>query len=337
MKSPSLTIVVRDLNNSPRNVLIHASLKSISETQISSPTFVYAPQLKSLDEFIAYGTDNVTVYATEPPDHVEGFLLYLEAGYFLTDDLLLRVMSGEGLEMYKHSNAYGNYGCSLRYPDGKIFSCKTGSAIDGIDRQEHLFRGPLLLFGSPWDSKVGYQYTMRKLQYYFNMSGAGFGNIGHGRLGKTVKSLGIVAESSAGKLGFSLPPIMEAHEHTIVLIPGVKYDELIQDSPLLTHSRVEPVSSWSSWGKEGNGFYLGMDMVQAAFIGSLRYGASSVVLYPPIAEENLEPVTTCKKLLKRAIARMGYILPSKDIKDVSQDQFCLWHHMRDLLEDPNHA
>lgn len=336
MNTPSLTIVVRDPVGSPRDVLIHATLKSIAETQISDTTHVYAPQLKDLDVFCSYCTDNVTVYASEPPKEVKGFLLMMEAGYFLMDDLLLRALAKNGVSMNAPADNYIGYGCVLRYPDGKMFSCRAAPALDPVDK-DHLFCGPLTILGEPWGPQVGYQYTTKKLQYYFNMSGAGYGNIAHGHLGMQVKSLGILAGTSPGGLGFTLPAVMNEHDHTIVLLPGVRYEELLQNVPLLTHSRVEPVSAWGSWGEHGKGFYLGMDMVQAAFVGALRYGATNVVLYPPEQEEDLEPIHTCKKQLKHAIARMGYIVPSKDVTTVEQDEFCLWRHMRTLLEIPNHA
>lgn len=336
LNDPSLTIVVRDPVGSPRDVLIHATLKSIAETQIADTTHVYAPQLKNLDAFSSYCTDNVTVYAAEPPKDVKGFLLMMEAGYFLMDDLLLRVLDKNGVSMSAPASDYIGYGCVLRYPDGKMFSCQTVPALDPIDN-EQLFCGPLTILGDPWGPQVGYQYTSKKLQYYFNMSGVGYGNIGYGRSGMKIESLGVLAGMSAGQLNFTLPAVMNEHRHTIVLLPGVLHDELLQNVPLLTHSRVEPVSAWGSWGEQGKGFYLGMDMVQASFIGALRYGAANVVLYPPTQEEDMEPIYTCKKQLKHAIARLGYIVPSKDITKVEQDEFCLWRHARKLLEIPNYA
>lgn len=329
MKQFPLTIIVQDSEGSPLNVLIHASLKAISETQISPNVRVYAPQLESLDSFVSYNTENVTFYAKNPPKNIEGFVVYMQAGFFPTDDILLRLRQPDGLHVQTMADEWRGYGVFLRSPDKKMAACRTGSAHDPLEDSK-LFCGPLFVMGGPWGPQVGYQYTARKLQYYCNTSGAGYGNIGHGSAHQTFQSVDIVPVSSTEDVDLICSRLLKDCEHIVALIPGTKYEKLIS-APLFGHSRIEAVAAWGTWGDSGKGLYLGLDMAQAAFLASVRYQAQTV-LHPPFdAPESMQPLRLEKVMLKRALAKLGYVAPSKDIDEVSKDEFCLWTHIGSMI------
>lgn len=329
MKQFPLTIIVQDTEGSPLNILIHASLKAISETQLSANVRVYAPQLESLDSFVRYNTENVTFYAKNPPKNIDGFVVYMQAGFFPTDDILLRLRQPDSLHVQTLTDEWRGYGVFLRSPDKKMAACRTGSACDPLEDSE-LFCGPLFVMGDPWGPQVGYRYTARKLQYYFNTSGAGYGNIGHSTAQQSFQSVDIVPASSAEDVNLIGSRLLKDCEHIVVLIPGTKYEELIS-LPLFGHSRIEAVPAWGVWGDSGKGLYLGLDIAQAAFLTAVRYQAQTV-LHPPFdAPENVHPLRLSKVMLKRALAKLGYVTPSKDIDEVSKDEFCLWTHIESMI------